>query len=192
MICQHCKKAPATVRVDDVKAFEHHGAEDNQVEEHMLCEVCAQSLELPTLGVPQQAKDEVWKLLQKSAANARERKNAKPVPTCGSCGLTLEQLRRKGRVGCEQCYTAFDQYLEGLLERMHGSCEHRGRTPGVDADDAERRREIEEARVALQEAVDAEEFERAAELRDRLLTLTTDLDRDAQPRAPEDGGAQLA
>lgn len=189
MICQHCKKAPATVRVDDVKAFEHHGAEGNEVEQHLLCEACAQSLQLPTLGVPQHAKDEVWKLLQKSAASARERKSTKPVPTCGGCGMTLEQLRRKGRIGCEECYSSFSQYLEGLLERMHGSSEHRGRTPGVDPAEARRKREIEEARVALEEAVAAEEFERAAELRDRLSDLFDD---GGEPRAPEDGGAQLA
>ena len=189
MICQHCQKAPATVRVDDVKAFEHHGAEGNEVEQHLLCEMCAQALQLPTLGVPQHAKDEVWKLLQKSAASARERKSAKPVPTCGGCGLTLEQLRRKGRIGCEECYRSFEQYLEGLLERMHGSCEHRGRTPGVDPTEARRKREIEEAQVALEEAVAAEEFERAAELRDRLSALSAD---EGEPRAPEDGGAQLA
>ena len=192
MICQHCKKAPATVRVDDVMAFEHHGAEGNEVEQHLLCEMCAQSLQLPTLGVPQHAKDEVWKLLQKSAASARERTSTKPVPTCGGCGLTLEQLRRKGRIGCEECYRSFEQYLEGLLERMHGSCEHRGRTPGVDPAEARREREIEEARTALEEAIAAEEFERAAELRDRLSALSALSAGEGEPRAPEDGGARLA
>lgn len=188
MICQHCKKAQATVRVDDVKAFQHHGAEGNEVEQHVLCETCAQTLQLPSLGVPQQAKDEVWKLLQKSAANARERKSAKPVPTCGGCGLTLEQLRRKGRIGCEECYQSFAQYLEGLLERMHGSCEHRGRTPGVDPAEAQRKHEMEEAKVALEEAVAAEDFERAAELRDRLNALIAE----GGESRTEDGGAQLA
>ena len=84
---------------------------------------------------------------------------------------------------------SFEQYLEGLLERMHGSCEHRGRTPGVDPTEARRKREIEEAQVALEEAVAAEDFERAAELRDRLSALSAD---GGEPRAPEDGGAQLA
>ena len=30
-----------------VKAFEHHGAEGNEVEQHVLCEMCAQTLQLP-------------------------------------------------------------------------------------------------------------------------------------------------
>lgn len=187
MICQHCKKAPATVQVDEVKAFECHGSDANEVEQHFLCEECAQAAQLPHAGVPHKTMDEVWKLLQKSAQSARERKSAEPVPSCGTCGLSLEHLRRKGRVGCEDCYSTFDQYLEGLLERMHGAAEHVGRVPGVDAAAVQRRREMDEAREALEEAVAAEEFERAAELRDRLAELTAE-----ESRQAEDGGAQLA
>ncbi len=198
MICQRCQKAQATVHIDEVKAFHGPGAAGNEVEQHHLCEECAQDAQLPHVPVPQKTMDEVWKLLQKSARNAQKKRGAQDVPTCDCCGLTLEQLRRKGRVGCEGCYSTFSQYLGGLLERMHGSVEHVGRTPGVDAATADRDRAIETAQNELDRAVEAEDFERAAELRDQLQKLAaevSDQQRAAAPglqRTPEDDGAAHA
>ena len=198
MICQRCQKAQATVHIDEVKAFHGPGAAGNDVEQHHLCEECAQDAQLPQVPVPQKTMDEVWKLLQKSARNAQKKRNAQEIPTCGCCGMTLEQLRRKGRVGCEGCYSTFSQYLSGLLERMHGSVEHVGRTPGVDAATADRERAIESAQCELDRAVEAEDFERAAELRDRLQKLASEAMGETAAsavdleRTPEDDGAAHA
>lgn len=198
MICQRCQKAQATVHIDEVKAFHGPGAPGNEVEQHHLCEECAQDAQLPNVPAPQKTMDEVWKLLQKSASHAQKKRGTQEVPTCGSCGMTLEQLRRKGRVGCEDCYVKFNQYLTGLLERMHGSVEHVGRTPGVDAASLDRTRAMESAQDELERAVEAEDFERAAELRDRLQKLSEEKSQQQdsvevhRERAPEDGGAAHA
>lgn len=198
MICQRCQKAQATVHIDEVKAFHGPGAPGNEVEQHHLCEECAQDAQLPHVPVPQKTMDEVWKLLQKSARSAQKKRGSQEVPTCQSCGLTLEHLRRKGRVGCENCYVTFSQYLGGLLERMHGSVEHVGRTPGVDAATLDRARAMESAQNELERAVEAEDFERAAELRDRLQKLAqeTSEHQDSMEAhrecTPEDDGAARA
>lgn len=192
MICERCQKNPATVHVDEVQAFFGPGHEQNVVEEHHLCEVCSQEGQYPHSPGPQKTMDEVWKLLQMSAIKSHK-KAAPPALTCETCGTTLEHLRRKGRVGCQACYTTFAQYLEGLLERMHGSVEHVGRLPGVDEEAAQRRREIETTQSELDEAVQTENFERAAELRDELERLSshrsTAADSGTDPGAPLRDGA---
>lgn len=172
MLCQRCQNAQATVHIDEVNTFKGAGHPGNEVDEHHLCEQCAQEAEIPHIAVQQKTMDEVWKLLQMSAMKAQKKEAPKKTLTCGGCGTTLEQLRRKGRVGCQTCYTTFAQYLEGLLERMHGSTHHVGRLPGVDNEELERQRQIEAAQADLERAISEEKFERAAELRDQLNVLT--------------------
>ena len=133
MLCQRCQNAQATVHIDEVNSFKGAGHSENEVEEHHLCEQCAQEAEIPHIAVQQKTMDEVWKLLQMSAMKAQKKETPKKTLTCVGCGTTLEQLRRKGRVGCQTCYTTFSQYLQGLLERMHGSTHHVGRVPGVNS-----------------------------------------------------------
>jgi protein arginine kinase activator len=170
MLCQQCQKAQATVHIDEVKSFHGPGAPENEVDEHHLCETCSQNIDLPHIAVQQKTMDEVWKLLQISALKAHK-KQGRETLTCSSCGTTLDSLRRKGRVGCQTCYLTFSEYLEGLLERMHGATHHEGRIPGVDEEETRRRRAIDEAETALERAVADEDFERAAELRDELKQL---------------------
>ncbi len=90
---------------------------------------------------------------------------------CPSCGATLRDFRETGRVGCAECYRAFDAPLRELLRRLHGSTHHTGRryqgtemasvvTPPEEA--------ARELREQLRRAIEAEQFELAAELRDQL------------------------
>ncbi|MEM9802656.1 MAG: UvrB/UvrC motif-containing protein, partial [Planctomycetota bacterium] len=195
MLCQQCQKAQATVHIDEVKSFHGPGAPDNEVDEHHLCEACAQEIDLPHIAVQQKTMDEVWKLLQISALKAHK-KQGRTSLTCPSCGTTLEQLRRKGRVGCQDCYHTFSEYLEGLLERMHGATRHEGRIPGVDVEATRRQRAVEEAETALQHAVAEEDFERAAQLRDELKRLADEIrievERGLAEQAPESTSASTS
>lgn len=192
MLCQRCQNAQATVHIDEVNSFQGPGHPGNEVDEHHLCEPCAHEAEIPHIAVQQKTMDEVWKLLQMSAMKAKKKETPKKTLTCADCGTTLEQLRRKGRLGCQTCYTTFVQYLQGLLERMHGSTSHVGRLPGLDGNEIERQREIETAQADLEQAISEEQFERAAELRDRLSSLAARAAEAAPSRtAPshEDDGA---
>ena len=95
----------------------------------------------------------------------------KPSIQCPGCGLGLEELRRQGRVGCEQCYQAFDAYLSESLERLHGASRHVGRLPGLPEGELERRQQVEGLKGELQDAVREEDYERAADLRDEIQAL---------------------
>lgn len=90
---------------------------------------------------------------------------------CPGCGATLRDFRETGRVGCAECYGAFDAPLRELLRRLHGSTHHTGRrfngtteVPQRPASDSIER----DLRDQLRRAVEAEQFELAAQLRDQL------------------------
>lgn len=88
---------------------------------------------------------------------------------CPYCGITENDFRRTGRLGCPQCYAHFEPQLRGLLRRLHGSPQHVGKlymSAGSEAGDRIAR--LSAMRRRLQRAVDTEDFELAAELRDRI------------------------
>lgn len=52
---------------------------------------------------------------------------------CNACGFTASQLKKIGRMGCPECYTAFREGLDGLLRNMHKGTRHVGKRPGKTA-----------------------------------------------------------
>ena len=176
MICQNCLKNAATVHVTEIAtptapaveggASQEPGAAP-QVSEQHLCEICAQTLDLPHAPALQKAQLDIWKLLQITAKQTRR----KGTPTCGGCGLQLEEFRRKGRLGCPQCYDAFAAHLGEVFERVHGARQHVGRAPGLDAEALQRLQRRSQLQRELEAAVRDEAYEQAARLRDELKTL---------------------
>jgi protein arginine kinase activator len=172
MICQNCQKNAATVHVTEIAPASEAGdsaAAKPQVQEQHLCEVCAQALDLPHASVSKKSPNDIWKLIQLSATQARK----KPGPACPGCGMTLEEFRKKGRLGCPQDYEVFRSHLAEVLERVHGAVQHSGRIPGAPPAQGEGR--IDLLRQELENAVRSEAYENAARLRDEI-------------RAIEDGG----
>lgn len=48
---------------------------------------------------------------------------------CSSCGFTASQLKKIGRMGCPECYSAFRDGLDHLLRAMHKGIRHVGKVP---------------------------------------------------------------
>jgi len=169
MICQNCQKNVATVHVTEiVQEDEGAGAasETSAVEKH-LCEVCAQTMDLPHAPPVKKSKADIWKLLQISAQTARK----KTSPTCPECGMSLEEFRKKGRLGCARDYEVFQAHIGDLLERVHGARVHTGRIPGTSEIELVRFQRMTELRQRLEAAVREEAYENAARLRDELKAL---------------------
>lgn len=181
MHCQNCHKNPATVHVTDLGGSAAAEGE-NPVQERHLCEVCAQALDLPHMAQPKKTVADIWKLLQISAQATRK----KGGPACPHCGMTLEEFRRKGRLGCAKDYEVFGPHIAELLERVHGARLHVGRLPGsasvtasepaaVPAEQAPaqatREARLTQLRAKLAEAIRTEAYESAARLRDELRAL---------------------
>lgn len=177
MICQNCNKNQATIHVTDVFPPTEENAQTT-TNEHHLCEVCAQAKDLPHAQSPVGATlggfspgsvtpANVWKLLQITAAQTQRRKET----VCKGCGMSVDEFRTKGRLGCAQCYEAFRGPIAELLERVHGALEHVGRVPGLSDDDLERMQNLSELRRELDTAIRDEAYESAADLRDRISDL---------------------
>ena len=169
MICMLCKKSPATVHMTDI----HNGKK----REFHICQECAKNQ-----GIVVQAQDALAGLIEKyNEAAAREVEQLQNI-RCEKCSMTYDQFRKGGRLGCPNDYKAFEELLMPLLERMHGSVEHVGTSPGKSTakgreDEAMRIPEaIRRLKEELSRAVAAEDYECAARLRDEIRTLKEDED----------------
>ena len=90
---------------------------------------------------------------------------------CEYCGMTYEEFKEKGRLGCSHCYDSFKEELNPLMRRIHGSFEHRGKIPKKAGGALRVKREIEELKEELEKAIKEERYERAAEIRDKIKEI---------------------
>lgn len=161
MLCDHCGEHEAVIHLTQIM--------DNQMGTFHLCEACAAEKGLePDPGIP------TFPLTDFLAQMGdKESEPAEPDPgACDYCGLTLDDFKRTGRLGCPHCYVTFDAHLRGLFRRLHGGTQHVGKVYlPPDPTEAERSEQLSRLRRKLHVAVEKEEFERAAELRDRIQAL---------------------
>lgn len=146
MLCERCQQNRARFQV----VIE---TENGKVVKH-LCAVCA--FNLPTYFAPQQ-------------------KAVRSDKQCPVCGLTLSEFRKRGRLGCSNCYAFFDVDVAEVLMRVQGTDHHvtmstapstaaavaAAATPEIDA-------ELKELTDKLAKAVAAEDYLLAASLRDLI------------------------
>jgi len=161
MLCQICGKNPASVHFTEIH--------DNKMSEIHVCERCAEEKGMHTPA--QQHKFEIADLLagMVDAMTHTEEERVGHVQ-CPRCGLPYSSFKETGRLGCGECYTAFQFQLRPLLRRIHGDTRHRGKTPKRGAVESSTR-QIQRLHDELQRAVEREEFERAAGIRDQIRRL---------------------
>ena len=164
MLCDHCKEKEATVHLTQVV--------ESEIKKLHLCEGCAEqagfeldgSMSLNEIldGLGLQGAQEVERV-PRDASSEKE--------ACPRCGLTRARLKKKGRLGCPECYEIFRDELLPLLESVHGSREHCGKVPGRMRTELQRREERAALQEQLQAAIEKEAFEEAAGLRDRIMQI---------------------
>lgn len=91
-----------------------------------------------------------------------------PVPDCPDCGLTFEEFRKTGRLGCYRDYEVFRPALLPLIAKIQHATGHTGQVPARAARRLEHERELESLNARLAEAVTTENYEEAAVLRDQI------------------------
>lgn len=115
---------------------------------------------------------------------ARPERPRRPVQSCPSCGMNLDDFENERLLGCPECYAAFEGALQPLIERNHsGASHHVGKVPALRGGGGERRVVVERLRRRLAEAVKAEDYAAAARLRDEIRRMEAG----AAPAAPEAG-----
>jgi len=164
MVCNICAKNPATVHLTEI-------IDDKMTELH-LCEECAQkkSAQMEShFGLA----DLLAGLADLGGQFTTTKKEAKIK--CPRCGLTYEDFKKVGRLGCGECYSAFKEALLPLLKRIHGSTQHCGKSPSRKAPRVPKtvksKNELQDLKERLHRAIQLEEFEEAVQLRDKIREI---------------------
>ena len=161
MSCDQCHEREAVIHLTQIV--------NDQVTTLHLCERCAAEKGVESPGAV--AKTPLGSFL---AAMGKEVEAPAPrtADTCSQCGGSLQDFRESGRLGCPECWRAFESPLRDLLRRLHGSTHHVGeRYADRHGTAPEPKVEVASLREQLRAAVESENFELAAELRDRLRVL---------------------
>jgi len=160
MKCQQCNK-PAILHITEVLS-------DDQYEELHLCDDCAQRY----LAEP--VKPVIAPVTEPTGLEEHEEALALNERQCDHCGIKFVDFRNTGRLGCPHDYAAFQGELIPLLESIHGSAQHTGKTPHRLPQTKHLQNELAQLRKKLQQAITAENYEDAAHLRDTIRELDTD------------------
>ncbi len=168
MKCHSCDN-PATVHLTQIL--------NNQMHKIDLCEECAQKQ-----GVTNTADFSMGGLMASAGMSLED--TARDL-VCESCGLTQQEFKKAGRLGCTACYEAFGSVLTPMLDGMHAGTRHVGKVPkGIEAtlgkkEKATRSKDLAEQlekRILslesdLKAALEDENFEECARLRDEIRSL---------------------
>lgn len=163
MLCQQCQKKVANVHFTQII--------NGKKVEMYLCEQCAD--EKGQMGFSPQLNlgDFLWGFPGFAGSTGYAQVEQPQEVRCEVCGMSFEDFRKTGKLGCGNCYGVFRENLGPILRRLHGSTEHTGKVPGRVSDCIRNTHEIEKLKNELSAAIGNEEYERAAELRDRIRSL---------------------
>jgi protein arginine kinase activator len=163
MLCQQCQKKVANVHFT-------HIINGKKVEMY-LCEQCAH--EKGQMGFSPQLKlgDFLWGFPGFVNSPGYTQEERPEEVRCNCCGMSFEDFRKTGKLGCGNCYNVFRENLNPILRRLHSNIEHTGKVPARLSECIKTTNELEKLKNELTAAISSEEYEKAAELRDRIRSL---------------------
>jgi len=158
MQCENCGQHEATVHYTQI--------EKNEMQTLHLCEECAVAKGLQP-GMNPGANFPLTDFL----AQMSRAESASGGP-CAYCGMSLDDFKKVGRLGCPHCYVTFESHLGGLLRRLHGASQHVGKVYlPPEPSRAEAQEKLAGLKRRLDRAVQSEDFEGAARIRDQIRML---------------------
>lgn len=156
MNCDICGKKEATVHLTEIV--------NEQMTKLNLCENCAREK-----GAQMEEHFGLSELLSGLTDMGTVVEPEVAITTkCSNCGLTYQNFRKIGRLGCSECYEAFKKELSPLLKRIHGADRHTGKVSLRGGKTIKDTRTLQDLKVQLEKAIQTEEFEEAAKLRDKI------------------------
>lgn len=174
MLCDICGENEATIHITEII--------NDEAKELHVCQKCAEAE-----SIKMQQSFDIADLLS-GLVDFPSLVEKEEVIKCPTCGMSYDDFRRVGKLGCSDCYTAFGKVLRPLLKNIHGSSHHVGKEPekivavgkeeglpaGRKAEKIKvipKKDRIAELKERLQQAIQVEEYEKAAVLRDRIREL---------------------
>jgi protein arginine kinase activator len=162
MLCEKCQKNQATVIIKQTTA------DGNVVTKH-LCPACSFKFEIPISF--EDLFQGFLQTIQSMAQNEAGHTPIKKSSPCPTCGMTFEQFKSTSKLGCADCYNTVSGEMEALLKNVQGSIRHEGKYPRRSGVTLRQKREVDQLRTRLKNAVEHENYEEAANLRDRIRAL---------------------
>jgi len=116
MLCV-CGKKEATIHLTEIV--------NGQVTEIHLCELCSKDhgADFKQFLAPLQAGLPDLAGMFSKAMGLAPGQDMK----CLSCGMTMRDFEKAGRLGCAGCYETFSPYLLPLIKRIHRHDQHQGK-----------------------------------------------------------------
>jgi protein arginine kinase activator len=170
MICQSCLKNDASVHKVEVT---YDLAGKPSIRQVHLCPLCAKANGI-TLAQPPSFPNMVQILgkafLQPFQSGNLSSPNLEPgtEDACPECGWTKRDFRQTSRFGCPHDYEYFTEFVDEVLEKIHGDSKHKR---------PEQENRLEILRKELDAAVLAEDYETAARLRDAIRDFESSLEK---------------
>ncbi len=158
MKCEICGVHEATIHLTEVV--------DDEIRKIHLCAECAAQK-----GVTAESGFGLADLLLGVSGSRRKAAGA----VCPRCGMTEEDFRRGGRLGCAECYEVFAESVAVLVKGMHHGDRHVGKVP-PQYGELRKRRRLESLKRRLDGLVQAEAYEEAARVRDEIRLLEGEIE----------------
>jgi protein arginine kinase activator len=178
MLCEKCRQRQAEIAIR-----EESGGETREL---YVCQACAGEGGL----IDKKLTSMVEMIFDAALGLVARPVRAQTVvddPVCPVCGMTRQAFRKRERLGCEACYTAFRRDTEAMIRDMHEGVRHVGKVPAG----AVAARTCAELERALKRAIASQRFEEAARLRDALATVSGPV-HSARDDGNAEGGAHAA
>ncbi|MFP4520545.1 MAG: UvrB/UvrC motif-containing protein [Fibrobacterota bacterium] len=90
---------------------------------------------------------------------------------CPNCGILYSEFKLKGKLGCSECFKAFETPLSSLLSKIQGADYHTGKTPDGKLCGPSGEKTVAELKDALRIAIECEDYEHAARIRDTIRNM---------------------
>lgn len=153
LICQQCKKRPATVNFIDTVGGE-------KVALH-LCEQCYKYKYGEFESV---MSDAILSGLLGEAAPAKNK-------VCRVCGMRFEEYERTGLLGCSSCYDVFKDELMPSIERIQGKTRHVGKEGGDHSAEHDLRLRLKALQEQLEAALTRGDYPSASRLNRQMTAI---------------------
>lgn len=162
MLCQNCQKRVANVHFTQIT--------NAKKTEMYLCDQCAREKGQSGIGPPMNISDFLSGFM--NYGNSEAHTIQEPAEECCEiCGMSFEDFKKTGKMGCSNCYHIYGDRLKPIMKRLHGNTEHTGKVPSRLSGEVSQTKELDSLKASLAKAVQSEEYEKAAELRDKIREL---------------------
>lgn len=167
MNCEKCKSKKATLFYADEGGVKHALCSACGEEINKISELCEKNPTSKRVFLPENALYSFYG--SSSEISPYILREIGKDAVCPSCKSSLDDIVKKGKFVCPDCYESFEYYLALPLQSTGG--EEGARMPSLRRSDIDRKKALERLRSEIKLAVENENYELAASLRDKVKKL---------------------